>query len=277
MQSTTALTFISRKAEIQKASLPSSAHKIRQAVKRKKTELELRRQLDEIVIAQQERAKTEENYKKISTELQQIFRNMITAFIIWESVFDENGSYVSFRFGQFNDAYARIANVRYEEVKGRDVFDVWPATEKSWVGVYGAVATTGTRAVFDMYHEPTKGWYHCNAYRPTDSPLQVCVIFEDITDRKRTEEALSESRKQLAEAMDISQLVNWEYDVATGFFTFDNRFYALYGTTAGREGGTRMPAETYAREFVHPDDRHMVSDEVEKALRTTDPLVHSNR
>ena len=32
-----------------------------------------------------------------------------------------------------------------------------------------------------------------------------------------------------------------------------------------------MSSETYAREFVHPDDRWMVADEVRKALGTTDP------
>jgi len=65
--------------------------------------------------------------------------------------------------------------------------------------------------------------------------------------------------------------VNWEYDFASGMFTFDDRFYALYGTTAEREGGNLMPAEVYAREFVHPDDRHLVGEEVERALTATDP------
>lgn len=93
----------------------------------------------------------------------------------------------------------------------------------------------------------------------------------DITDRKRAEEAIRKSREQFATAMDLARLVNWEYDVATGMFTFDDRFYSLYGTSAGREGGTRMSAETYAREFLHPDDQHLVAVETEKALRTTDP------
>jgi len=90
-------------------------------------------------------------------------------------------------------------------------------------------------------------------------------------ERIRIERALTESQQRLAEAMDLAHLVNWEYDVATGMFTFDNRFYALYGTTAEREGGTRMAADVYAREFVHPGDQGMVADEVKKAMETTDP------
>jgi PAS domain S-box-containing protein len=133
----------------------------------------------------------EESLQKTSLELRLIIRNMLNAFIIWESVFDEHGNYVSFRFGFFNEAYARIAKVKQEEVEGRDVFDVWPETEQSWVEVYGKVATTGIPQTFEMYHKPTRGWYHCNAYRPSDSSRMICVFFEDITERKQMEEKLA--------------------------------------------------------------------------------------
>jgi PAS domain S-box-containing protein len=96
-------------------------------------------------------------------------------------------------------------------------------------------------------------------------------ISRDITSRKQAEEALEKSRIQLGEAMDLAQLVNWEFDVPTGIFTFNDRFYALYGTTAEREGGYQMPAEVYAREFVPPDERHLIADEVNASLQTTDP------
>jgi PAS domain S-box-containing protein len=99
----------------------------------------------------------------------------------------------------------------------------------------------------------------------------VRIYTRDITDRKRMEEELRESQAKLAEAMDIAKLVNWEFDVPIQIFTFDDRFYKLYGTTVEREGGTRMSAERYAREFCHPDDVHMVADEVKKAIETTDP------
>ena len=75
--------------------------------------------------------------------------------------------------------------------------------------------------------------------------------------------------------MDLAHLVNWEFDVATATFTFDDRFYALLGTTADREGGYLMKAETYVREFLHPDDQHILDEEVKRALETTDPDYQS--
>ncbi|MFH0975294.1 MAG: PAS domain S-box protein [Spirochaetota bacterium] len=146
----------------------------------------------------------EEALQKTATELKLIFKNMLNAFVIWESVFDKNGKYISFRFGFFNEAYARISKLKLEDVKGKDIFKVWPDTEQSWVEAYGSVAVTGNPYTFDMYHKATRGWYHCNAYRPADSPSQVCVIFEDITERKLAEDALKKSETLLSSIFEAS-------------------------------------------------------------------------
>ncbi|MDD1693442.1 MAG: response regulator [Methanoregula sp.] len=82
--------------------------------------------------------------------------------------------------------------------------------------------------------------------------------------RKIAEDALRENQCLLAEALDLAHLVQWESD-ARGLFTFNDRFYSLYGTTAEREGGYCMGMETYIREFVHPEDRSAVAEEIEKA------------
>ncbi|MGB8219699.1 MAG: PAS domain S-box protein [Methanoregula sp.] len=107
------------------------------------------------------------------------------------------------------------------------------------------------------------------------TPSHYEGFVEDITKRKRLEEELTRSMHQLGEAMDLAHLVNWEFDVATATFTFDDRFYALLGTTADREGGYLMKAETYVREFLHPDDQHILDEEVKRALETTNPDYQS--
>jgi two-component system sensor histidine kinase/response regulator len=95
-------------------------------------------------------------------------------------------------------------------------------------------------------------------------------ISRDITERKRAEEALQVSEGQLAQAMDMARLAHWERDPASGMFIFNDRFYALYGTTAEREGGYQMSPETYFREFLPPEDARLVADEVAKAAAMTD-------
>jgi hypothetical protein len=96
-------------------------------------------------------------------------------------------------------------------------------------------------------------------------------VVEDITEHKRAEEALEASARQLAQAIDLARLAEWEFDVASGLFTFNDRFYALYGTAAEREGGYQMSAETYAREFLLPEDVHVVADAIARSQATADP------
>ena len=84
----------------------------------------------------------------------------------------------------------------------------------------------------------------------------------DVTDRKQTESELQLSQSRLAAAMEQAQLAHWERDDATNTFTFNDRFYALYGTTGEREGGYQMPAEVYAREFLPAEEQHVVADDV---------------
>jgi PAS domain S-box-containing protein len=84
-------------------------------------------------------------------------------------------------------------------------------------------------------------------------------------------EALHKIQDKLKIAMDLAKLVNWEYDVDSDMFTFDDRFYALYGTSVDEEGGNEMSSEVYASKFIPPEDSAIVASEIAKALETDDP------
>jgi PAS domain S-box-containing protein len=125
--------------------------------------------------------------------------------------------------------------------------------------------------IFDKNGDIRWGKTSLTIIKKNKAPDYILVIFNDITERKIAENKLKSSQIQLVNAMEMSNLVNWEYDVTSDTFTFDDRFYALYGTTAEREDGTHMSSEVYVREFLHPDDLYMVADETEKAIKTSDP------
>ncbi len=78
-------------------------------------------------------------------------------------------------------------------------------------------------------------------------------------ERSQIERELQQNRYMLAKAMGLANLVNWEFDRSTGLFRFNDRFYELYRTSAGREGGYLMAPDRYNQEFVHPDDRDAVA------------------
>jgi PAS domain S-box-containing protein len=78
-------------------------------------------------------------------------------------------------------------------------------------------------------------------------------------------------QKKLASAMSLVNVVHWEYDAYNNAFTFDDRFFAQYGTSAEREGGTQFSPKLFIEEFIHPDDRELVLSEVKKGCNKTDP------
>ncbi|MDE2371095.1 MAG: PAS domain-containing protein [Burkholderiales bacterium] len=77
---------------------------------------------------------------------------------------------------------------------------------------------------------------------------------------------LSESEARLAMAMDQARLCYWEMDAATQTYTFNDRFYALYATTAEREGGYRMSVPAFARAFLPPDAYPRLRENVDRLL-----------
>lgn len=96
-------------------------------------------------------------------------------------------------------------------------------------------------------------------------------IIRDLTRKMKVEEELQWSQDRLTMAMDMAGLAYWEYDIDSNLFTFDDRFYALYGTTAEQEGGYQMTPQEYTKRFIPPEQRDMVIREVMSAQEIDDP------
>ena len=183
------------------------------------------------------------------------------------------------RIVRTNPAFTSMMGYEKDELLGLTIQQLTSAgdVERSMEGVESLYR--GTQPVMQMdkqyrRKDGTMFWGHLAAavLRDADGgPIGTVAMVQDISERKRAEEALETSRAQLEAAMDLAALVNWELDLRTGLFSFNDRFYALYGTTAEREGGYLMQADAYAERFVHPDERHIVAQAIRSAIQTEDP------
>lgn len=102
--------------------------------------------------------------------------------------------------------------------------------------------------------------------------ISIHVVLTDITARKNAEACARSDHLKMAVAMELTSMAHWEQDMGTGLFTFDDRFYSLYGTNAEREGGYLMRPERYVKEFVHPEDVPLVNEVLGANSSLTDPL-----
>ena len=93
-----------------------------------------------------------------------------------------------------SDHGARILGVHPEDLVGGCVWDQFPHTRNSAVGDAYRRAVESRKPVHfeEFYPAPLNKWLECHCY-PTDEGLSV--YFRDISERKRTEEALLRSEK----------------------------------------------------------------------------------
>jgi PAS domain S-box-containing protein len=144
-----------------------------------------------------ERKIVEDALLKSEHELKLILKKMINGFVSYESVFNDKGEFVSFRYLYINDAYERITGIKNEHVQGKTVHEVFPDVEESWIIKFREVALTGEPVSFEMFNVSTNKIYYCNVYQPEESNKRLCVILEDITDRKKNEEEIKFKNEEL--------------------------------------------------------------------------------
>jgi PAS domain S-box-containing protein len=173
-------------------------------------------------------------------------------------------------FFYVNDAACHALGYTRDELLTMSVMDIDPKCPPEMVVHYWQVLRENGADTFETCHRAKDGCVYPVEIRSNllifEGKEYTCCFVTDITKRKRAEEALRESGERLKMAMDLARLVQWEYDVESGMFTFDDQFYALYGTTAEREGGTLMSVEDYARKFMPPEESTMVAGGITEVL-----------
>ncbi len=177
-----------------------------------------------------ERKLAEETLLKNAQEKEWLMKSMANGFVMWETVFDDTNRMIDVRFSYINDTYERFAGIKLDQVKGKRITEVFPETEPGWFDIFNEIAHSGKSKHFEMFFKHTNSLYSCTAYLPWNTADRICVIFEDITEQKKSEEKF----KQLAS---LHQTIL--DTVSVGIIYVKNRkmqwvnraFYKLYGYT----------------------------------------------
>jgi len=113
---------------------------------------------------------------------------------------------------------------------------------------------------------------NAKAMRRADDKLVVLVACEDVTERKRTEDALQQSEAYLAHAQGLSHTGSFGWQVATGEIIWTTETFRIFGYD---------PATSPSIELVvartHPDDRAAVQRTVDQAARDNKDFEHEYR
>ncbi len=185
---------------------------------------------------------------------------------------DENHIYVF-----VTHALCEMFNRPYHEWIGRTDYDFFPEEQADVFRMHDRrVLETGEKysneeEIIDGHGTARVIETKKTLYVSKDGERYIIGTARDVTERKRSEEALRTIQLHLSEAMDLAKIVYWEVDPVDDVFVFNDSFYAFYHTTAGEEGGYRMSREEYIKRFVHPDDQLRVSQIVRERITTSGP------
>jgi PAS domain S-box-containing protein len=126
-----------------------------------------------------------------------LFDSIDEGFCIIEVLFDAAGEPVDYRFLETNSAFEGQTGLR--NAVGKRMRELEPRHEEHWFEIYGRIALTGSPERFtnEAKHLDNR-WYDVYAFRiGLPEERKVAIIFNDITTRKRTEEALAQARYKL--------------------------------------------------------------------------------
>ena len=104
-------------------------------------------------------------------------------------------------------------------------------------------------------------------------PTTIIVTVKDITELKQTEEALRKSEASLVEAQRIAHIGNWDWDIINNELRWSDEIYRIFGLSPQEFSATY---EAFSAS-VHPDDRELVKESVNKALSENKPYSIDHR
>ena len=130
-----------------------------------------------------------------------LFGQMLEGVAYCQMLFDETGQPADWIYLEVNPAFEALTGLR--NVAGKRVTRLIPGvreTNPELFEIYGRVVQTGVPEQFETYLPALERWFLVKVYRP--QPGDFAAVFENVTERKRLEDALRESAEHYRDVVE---------------------------------------------------------------------------
>ena len=140
-----------------------------------------------------QRKKAEKDLIQSEKQYRTLYSSMNEGVAIHKVIYNKYDTPVDYEIVDVNPAYEEILKIKRKDVLGKKASDVYGVGNAPYLKIYYEVAKTGKSKHFETYFEPMDKHFSISVFSP--APRTFATIFEDITGRKKTEEALRESEE----------------------------------------------------------------------------------
>lgn len=178
-----------------------------------------------------DRKQAEEALRRSQERYRTLFESLDEGFCVIEMLFDDNDKPIDYRFLEVNPAFEKQTGL--VEAAGKTARELIPELEDFWFEIYGKVALTGEPVRFEHGSEAINRWFEVSAFRtPEPQSRQVAILFQDISDRKQSENLLLQQSEQMRLFVKHSPVGVAMFDRQMRYMLVSDRWLTSYGLGA---------------------------------------------
>lgn len=212
-----------------------------------------------VIIDTTRQRQADEVLRESEARLRSIFTSIDKGYCLAEMILDGCGDPVDYRFLEVNPLFEQMTGLK--DAAGRTALELVPELERKWVETYARAALKGETLRFEETSDVMGRHFDVFAM-PTPPHGRFVIVFKDITEQKRTQDALSRSEAQFRSITEAMPQMVWATR-PDGYHDFFNaRWYEFTGVPDGSTDGTGWNG------IFHPDDQERASARWQHSLST---------
>lgn len=217
-----------------------------------------------------DRKEAEHSLRQSEEKYRSLFNSMDEAYAVVEVLADDSGRWNDFLFVEVNPAFVKQSGMEYPV--GRTATQILGTPNPRWFEIYGRVAETGEPVRLEEREETLDRIFDLYIFRlGGEGSRRVAVLFTDITERKRTEEALRTSEAKLAAIFSRAAVGLSEIGADGRFLRVNDELCSILGRTREELLAARVP------DVTHHEDIEKSLTAVRKLLESGSPVSIDKR